>query len=99
MLTAPDAPKKNTIVVCMSTYSDSNPMIEGVMMRLLVTVWNVTVASAWQKVTVAITTIEVTRIVEMRHQRSLKSSYSLPHVRSRIVMAAADAMSAARITR
>ena len=35
----------------MATYSDSNPMIDGVMMRLFVTVWKATVATAWATAT------------------------------------------------
>ena len=36
--TRPLPPRKNTVEVWMATYSDSNPMIDGVMMRLFVTV-------------------------------------------------------------
>ena len=38
--------ERDTELVCTATYSDSKPMIEGVMMRLLVTVWKATVATA-----------------------------------------------------
>ncbi len=37
------APKKKTVSVCISVYRESNPMMDGVRMRLSVTVWNTTV--------------------------------------------------------
>ena len=43
---SPAAPRKKMVEVLMATYSDSNPMMDGVMMRLFVTVWNATVAVA-----------------------------------------------------
>ena len=39
----PIEPTKNTSAVWMSRYSASKPMMEGVRMRLPVTVWNSTV--------------------------------------------------------
>ena len=45
----------------MATYSDSNPMMDGVIMRLLVTVWNATVATAWQSATTAMAMTEFRR--------------------------------------
>lgn len=43
------APTTATPTVWMRTYSESRPMIDGVRIRLCVTVWNKTVATPWQK--------------------------------------------------
>ena len=48
---SPATPKKNTVEVWMARYRDSNPMMDGVMMRLPVTVWKATVAMAWHTAT------------------------------------------------
>ena len=61
MLVSPVVPKKNTMLVWIRRYSDSKPMIEGVMIRLLVMVWKATVASAWHQATTRITVTEVAR--------------------------------------
>src|SRR5690606_8917032 len=47
--------------VCTARYSDSNPRMDGVMMRLVVTVWKATVATAWQTATSSITITLVRR--------------------------------------
>src|SRR5690606_27934953 len=56
------APKKNTSPVCITTYRASNPMMEGVRIRLLVAVWNSTVATAWQAATITMVATETTRM-------------------------------------
>ncbi len=43
---SPARPNRYTDVVWMARYSDSKPMIDGVRIRLLVTVWKATVARA-----------------------------------------------------
>src|SRR5690606_34719892 len=49
----------------------SKPMIDGVMMRLFVAVWKLTVAIAWQKATIAMTVTLVARISAMRQNPSV----------------------------
>ena len=58
----PEAPKKNTTDVWITVYRDSKPMIDGVMIRLTVTVWKLTVANAWQSATITVTTSDSTLV-------------------------------------
>src|SRR5690625_3877981 len=61
-IVTPATPRKYTAAVWIAVYRDSKPMIDGVMMRLLVTVWKAMVAVAWQNAATPTTTSEVTRI-------------------------------------
>src|SRR5699024_8419672 len=60
-IVTPATPRKYTAAVWIAVYRDSKPMIDGVMMRLLVTVWKAMVAVAWQNAATPMTTSEVTR--------------------------------------
>ena len=65
----------------MTTYSDSKPMIDGVRMRLCVTVWNATVAVAWQNATTSMTARLLTRISAMSQKPREPKGIGLPHAR------------------
>jgi hypothetical protein len=62
-------------------YSDSKPMIEGVMMRLFVAVWKLTVATAWQTATTSITMMLSTRMFAMIQKPSDPGGIGLPQAR------------------
>lgn len=64
--TIPATPNRYTVEVCTTRYSDSKPMIDGVMMRLLVTVWKLTVAMACATATSAMTVTSVARCWAIR---------------------------------
>ena len=50
----PATPRKKIVEVWIARYRDSNPRIEGVMIRLFATVWKATVAMPWHTATMAI---------------------------------------------
>ena len=56
-------------------------MIDGVMIRLLVTVWKLTVAIAWQTATTAIATSELLRICATSQNPSLPTGIGLSTAR------------------
>src|SRR5690625_4171525 len=58
-MTAP--PKNHTSSVCISVYSESKPMIDGVRMRFCVTVWKTTVPTPWAKAATAMAPTIVAR--------------------------------------
>ena len=76
-MVTPATPKKNTAAVCTRTNSDSKPMIDGVMMRLLVAVWKLTVAKAWHAATTSITTMLSTRICAISQKPRVPNSIGL----------------------
>ena len=79
--TSPATPKRYTVVVCTTRYRDSKPMIEGVMIRLFVTVWKLTVATAWATATSAITTTAVARCWAMRQNPGVPTGSGLSQAR------------------
>src|SRR5699024_409474 len=64
--------------VWIAVYRDSKPMIDGVMMRLLVTVWKAMVAVAWQNAATPMTTSEVTRISAISQKPLEPTGIGLP---------------------
>ena len=81
MLVNPVMPKKKTMLVWTRRYSDSNPMIEGVMIRLLVMVWKATVASAWHQATTRITATDVARTWAIRQKPGESTGMGLRQAR------------------
>jgi hypothetical protein len=73
-------------------------MIDGVMMRLFVTVWKLTVAIAWQKATTAMTTTLVTRSSAMRQKPSEPTGIGLSQASSPKADPPASTTSVARMS-
>ena len=65
----PATPRKKIVEVWIARYRDSNPRIEGVMMRLFATVWKATVAMPWHTATMAIA-----RTAKARRRASLQNT-------------------------
>ena len=65
----PATPRKKIVEVWIARYRDSNPRIEGVMMRLFATVWKATVAMPWHTATMAIA-----RTTKARRRASLQNT-------------------------
>ena len=66
------------VEVWIKRYSDSNPMIDGVRILLLVTVWNATVAIAWHHATTAIAVTALARRCAISHHPRVPTSSGLP---------------------
>ena len=78
MATTPPAPSRNTAAVWMTMYSDSKPMIDGVRMRLCVTVWKDTVAMACANATTTMTMRLVARCSAMSANPRVPKGIGLP---------------------
>src|SRR5699024_12499102 len=79
--TSPTAPRKYTAEVWMATQRASNPMIDGVMIRLLVTVWKLTVATAWHSATTIMTMTVVPRSPAIRQKPEEPTGIGLSQAR------------------
>ena len=74
---SPTAPNRNTVAVWITVYRDSKPMIDGVITRLFVTVWNATVAAPWQSATTAMAMTELARRSAMSQNWSVPKGIGL----------------------